>query len=98
MYEIMTGAKTATGLTNVSSFTQFASELLNALPMAIAAPILSYQKTKEQKDLIVVAVEAKRLERQKILDTMQVLAEYGALTPEIASQLMVAYNATQLPY
>ena len=98
MYEVMTGTKAATGLTNASSFTQFASELLNALPMAIAAPFLSYQKTKAQKDLIMVAVEAKRLERKEILYTMWVLAEYGALTPEIVTQLMVAYNATQLPY
>ena len=98
MYELMTESKTGTSLANATSFTTFTSELINALPMAIAAPILSYQKTKAQKELIVIAVEAKRLERKEILRTMQVLARYGELTPEIATQLMTAFNATQLPY
>lgn len=71
----------------------FVSEILHAIPLALASPILAYQKTKSQKDLLIVAIEAKRQERSKILETMQVLAKHGALTPELSQQLMIAYNS-----
>lgn len=73
-----------------------ASDLLNAIPLALAAPILSYQRTKAQKELLAILIEAKRSERSEILKTMQVLASHGQLTPELSQQLMVAYY--QQPY
>lgn len=68
-----------------------AEALLAAIPMAFASPILAYQKTKAQKDLIKIAIESKRRERNEILKTIQILAKYGQLTPELAQQLMAAY-------
>lgn len=73
-----------------------ASDLLGAIPLALAAPILAYQKTKAQKELLAILIEAKRQERTEILKTMQVLASHGQLTPELSQQLMVAYY--QQPY
>lgn len=73
-----------------------ASEVLSAIPLSLAAPILSYQRTKAQKELIALLIEAKRIERSEILKTMQVLAIHGQLTPELSQQLMVAYY--QQPY
>lgn len=73
-----------------------ASDILNAIPLALAAPILAYQKTRAQKELLAILIEAKRQERREILKTMQVLASYGQLTPELSQQLMVAYY--QQPY
>lgn len=70
----------------------FAQELLAAIPLALASPILNYQRTKKQADLIAIAIEAKRRERTEILKTMQILARYGQLTPELSQQLMLAYN------
>lgn len=67
------------------------SDILSAIPMALASPILSYQRTKEQARLTELAIEARRLERSEIMKTMRVLAENGALTPEITQYLMVAY-------
>lgn len=69
----------------------FVEELLRSIPLALASPILSYQKTKAQKQLIEIMIEARRLERTEILKTMQVLASHGQLTPELSQQLMVAY-------
>lgn len=71
----------------------FVGEILNAIPLALAAPILAYQKTKGQKELLAIAIEAKRRERAEILKTMQILAENHELTPELSLQLMAAYNA-----
>lgn len=72
------------------------AEILNAIPLAFAAPILAYQKTKAQKELLAIAIEAKRRERTEILKTMQILAKHGQLTAELSQQLMVAYY--QQPY
>lgn len=92
MYEIINGTDGSNGFT----ITAFTSELLNALPMALAAPILSYQRTRAQKDLLAVAIKAKKEERSEILRTMRVLAQYGQLTPELSTQLMMVYM--QQPY
>lgn len=87
MYEIINSNNVSNGLT----ITEFTSELLNSIPMALAAPILSYQKTKAQKELLAIALEAKKEERSEILRTIQVLAKYGQLTPELSTQLMMVY-------
>lgn len=71
----------------------FAQEFLSAIPLALAAPILAYQKTRAQAKLLEIAVEAKRRERTEILRTMQILAKYGQLTDELSRQLMIAYNS-----
>lgn len=92
MYEIMN----RTGGNNGFTVTSFTSELLNAIPMALAAPILSYQRTRAQRELLAIAIEAKKEERSEILRTMQVLAKYGQLTPELSTQLMMVYM--QQPY
>lgn len=73
-----------------------ANDMLSAIPLALAAPILAYQKTKAQRELVSILIEAKRQERSEILKTMQVLASHGQLTPELSQQLMVAYY--QQPY
>ena len=73
-----------------------ASDILNAIPLARAAPILAYQTTKARKELLASHIEAKRQERSEILKTMQVLASHGQLTSELSQQLMVAYY--QQPY
>lgn len=82
--------------TSYSNTGSIAADWLNAIPLALAAPILSYQRTKAQKELLKVLIEAKRTERSEILITMQVLAKHGQLTPELSQQLMVAYY--QQPY
>ena len=66
-----------------------ASDILNAIPLALAAPILAYQTTKARKELLSILSEAKRQERSEILKTMQVLASHGQLTSELSQQLMV---------
>ena len=58
--------KLATYTGGISNFTQ---EFLSAIPLALAAPILSYQKTKEQAKLLEIAIEAKRAERTELLKT-----------------------------
>lgn len=65
--------------------------ILSAIPSALAAPILAYQRTKAQKELVEVAIQARRAERCEILKTMCFLAKLGQLTPELSQQLMVAY-------
>lgn len=88
---ITTGNGTLSGFTGgLSNLTQ---DFLNAIPLALAAPILSYQKTKSQAKLIEIAIEAKKQERAEILKTMQILAKYGQLTNELSQQLMIAYNS-----
>ena len=77
----------------VSGFTQ---DLLSSIPLALAAPILEYQKTKSQANLLAVAIEAKRRERTEILKTIQILSANGQLTEELSRQLMFAYNS--MPY
>lgn len=69
----------------------FMAGILNAIPLAIAAPILRYQRTKAQRELLEIAIEAKRLERVEILKTIQVLAQNRMLTSELAQLLMAAY-------
>lgn len=71
-------------------------DILSAIPLALAAPLLAYQKTKAQKELMAVLIEARRQERSEVLKTMQVLASHGQLTAELSQQLMVAYY--QQPY
>ena len=92
MNEIIT-----TGKGSLSTFTgglsTLTQDVLNAIPLALAAPILSYQKTRTQAKLIEIAIEAKKQERAEILRTMQVLAKHGQLTNELAQQLMIAYNS-----
>ncbi|EEQ61969.1 hypothetical protein CBFG_05681 [Clostridiales bacterium 1_7_47FAA] len=75
----------------------FVNDLISAVPMAIASPILAYQRTKAQKKLAEIAIEARKCERDEILHTMRVLAKYGALTPELSQQLMVAYYQPAFP-
>lgn len=75
-----------------TSFTAFASELLAAVPVAIATPILAYQRTKEQSKLAEIALQIRKQERADIMETMRVLASYGQLTPELYQLLMVAYG------
>lgn len=79
--------------TYTGGISNFAQEIISAIPLALAAPILSYQKTKEQAKLLEIAIEAKRRERSEILKTMQILAKYGQLTDELSRQLMIAYNS-----
>lgn len=67
------------------------SDILSALPSCIAKPFLDYQRTKSQKELLEFAIQAKRMEKEKILETMQVLAKYDQLTPELSDWLMQAY-------
>ena len=92
MYEIINEPGRSNGFT----VTTFTSELLNAIPMALAAPILSYLRTKTQRDLLAIAIGAKKEECREILRTMQVLAKEGQLTPELSTQLMMVYM--QQPY
>lgn len=80
----------STGLS--SSFTNFANELLAAVPFALAGPILSYQRTKEQARLAEIALNIRKQERADILETMRVLAIHNQLTPELYQLLMVAYG------
>lgn len=74
----------------------YTSDLLSAIPLAIAAPILSYQRTKAQKEIIIKQIESNRAERVEIMRTMRELARLGQLTPEVTQQLLVAYY--QQPY
>lgn len=73
------------------------SDILSAIPSALAKPILDYQRTKAQRELCAIAIAARRRERAEILRTMQILAKYGQLTPELSQQLMVAYHQPALP-
>ena len=73
------------------------SNFVNDLISAVASPILAYQRTKAQKKLAEIAIEARKCERDEILHTMRVLAKYGALTPELSQQLMVAYYQPAFP-
>lgn len=94
MYEIVTGTQVGTDLsvaTAATSFTGFTAELLKAIPMALAEPLLSYQRTKAQRELIAIAINAKTRERSEILRTMQELAKLGQLTPELSNQLLMLY-------
>lgn len=97
MNELMNVSNSSRGLVPSDYGTSgLMAEILNAIPLALAAPILAYQKNKAQKELLAIAIEAKRRERTEILETMQILAKYGQLTPELSQQLMVAYY--QQPY
>lgn len=97
MNELMNVSNSSSALaTPTGGANGFMAELLNAIPLAFASPILAYQKTKAQKELVALAIEAKRRERTEILRTMQILAKYGQLTAELSQQLMVAYY--QQPY
>lgn len=75
-----------------NSFTNFANELLAAVPFAIASPILSYQRTKEQSRLAEIALNIRKQERADIMETMRILAIHKQLTPELYQLLMVAYG------
>ena len=79
-------------MTNTTTIGSLASELLSAIPYALARPILDYQRTNKQADLIKAALEAWKQERADILATMRVLAQYNQLTPELNQMLMVAYG------
>lgn len=96
MNDLMNTNNNGNLMTYNGSMGSIASEILNAIPLALAAPILAYQRTKAQKELLAILIEAKRQERSEILKTMQILAKYGQLTPELSQQLMVAYY--QQPY
>ena len=69
----------------------FLTGILSSIPSSIAKPILDYQKTKAQKELIALAIEAKKIERIEILRTLRALAECGQLTPELSSALLLGY-------
>ena len=71
----------------------FTQSFFSTIPMALAAPILSYQKTKAQEHLIAIAIQAKRRERTEILATIRCLAQHGQLTDELSRALIAAYNA-----
>ena len=96
MYELMDGRNAGTCLPAGTTVTGYVADFLSALPMALAAPFLSYQRTKEQKELLAFLIEAKKQERSEILRTMRVLAQCGQLTPELSNQLMMIY--IQQPY
>lgn len=81
----------------MGSVNGFVAELLAAVPYALARPILNYQKTKAQEKLYAIAIETRRQERADIMQTMQVLAKYGQLTPELLQQLMTAYYQPPFP-
>lgn len=81
---------------NTTTIGSLASALLSAIPYALAKPILDYQRTKEQADLMKVALEVRKQERADILATMRVLAQYGQLTPDLYQMLMVAYGLPAL--
>ena len=66
-------------------------ELFSMIPEALARPILEYHRTEAQRELFKIAIEAKKMERIEIMRTIQVLAEYNKLTPEILQYLMSAY-------
>lgn len=80
-----------------ASVNGFVAELLAAVPYALAKPILDYQKMKTQGKLYAIAIETRRQERADIMKTMQVLAKYGQLTPELSQQLMTAYYQPPFP-
>lgn len=97
MNELMNVSNSSSGLAPSSNGASgLMAEILNAIPLALAAPILAYQRTNAQKELLAIAIEAKRRERTEILETMQILAKYGQLSAELSQQLMVAYY--QQPY
>lgn len=88
----------------------FVAELLAAVPYALAKPILDYQKirtqeklysiaieTRKQERLYSIAIEVRKQERADIMQTMQILAQYGQLTPELSQQLMTAYYQPPFP-
>ena len=81
---------------NNTTIGSLASELLSAIPYALAKPILDYQRTKKQADLIKTALEARKQERADILATMRVLAQHNQLTPELYQMLMIAYGLPAL--
>lgn len=67
------------------------SDILSALPSSIAKPFLDYRRMKGQQELLELAICTKQLEKEKILETLQVLARYDQLTPELSNMLMRAY-------
>jgi len=96
MYDLMDRRNAGTCLPAGTTVTGYVAEFLSAVPMALAAPFLSYQRTKDQKELLVFLIEAKKQERSDILRTIRVLAQCGELTPELSNQLMMIYF--QQPY
>lgn len=78
--------------TYTSSVGEFTQDFLSAIPLALASPILVYQKTKAQAKLLEITVEARRAERMEILRTVQILAKYNQLSDELFVLLMAAYN------
>ena len=68
------------------------SNLLSTIPMALASPILSHQRTGKQAHLAEVYIEAKHLEKIEILKTIQILGQCGQLTPELSTQLLLVYQ------
>lgn len=74
------------------------TEILSALPNAIASPFLAYQRTRAQEKLLAIALEAKKIERMEILKTIRVLAQYGQLTKELLDVLLSAYYQAPILY
>lgn len=66
-------------------------DLLASIPNAIAQPILAAIKTAKQAEIIEAQIAATSLERMRILETIQVLAKTGNLTPELGNALMAAF-------
>lgn len=78
--------------TDPATGSSLASALLGALPNAFAKPVLDYQRTKEQAEIIKAVIEARKQERADILATLRDLAQCDQLTPELYKMLLVAYE------
>jgi len=73
------------------SLSDFAQGLLSAIPMALASPILDYQKVKEQSRLLELAINAQTKNRADIMSTIRALAADGQLSSDKFQTLMAAY-------
>lgn len=93
-------------LTNIPRYNLISTEvpenaltaILSALPSAIASPFLEYQRTRAQKQSLMIAMEAKKVERMEILRTIRVLAQCGQLTKELSDVLLSAYYQAPILY
>lgn len=85
-------------VTSTVGTSSLAKELLSAIPLALAAPVLEYQKTRSQAKLLEISIQARYQERTEILRTIQILAKYGQLTEELSCGLLIAYNTHLAKY
>lgn len=83
-YDLVTGTK--------SSGDGIVSSILNALPMAVAKPLLEYRRMDVQVDIIMRAIEANEKTKEDIMKTIRELGAADKLTPELTQYLFAAYN------